>query len=186
MKNPGAYLYWAIIACEAAFWLVLLAALAARYRWRRQALGRALLFALPVVDTLLLVFTAWDLRSGASADFAHGLAAAYVGFTVAFGGILVAWADRQYAHRFAGGPAPAPAPSRGWSAVRYEFGLWLRSVIAWAITLTLVFALITFIDDARQTAALAEWPRFAVGGVILWFIFGPAWRLVFFRRGNST
>ena len=58
MKNPGAYLYWAIIACEAAFWLVLLAALVARCRWRRQPLSRALLFARLVVDFLLwsLVF----------------------------------------------------------------------------------------------------------------------------------
>jgi hypothetical protein len=50
LSNSSAYLYAAIVACEAAFWLVLLAALAARYLWRRSGLGRALLFALPVVD----------------------------------------------------------------------------------------------------------------------------------------
>jgi hypothetical protein len=182
LNHQAAYLYGAIIACEAAFWLVLVVALAARYLWRRKQLSRTLLLALPVVDLLLLVFTAFDLRSGTTADFAHGLATAYVGFTIAFGGILVAWADQRFAHRFAGGPAPSPAPDRGWPAVRHEFGLWLRSVVAWLITLSLLLALIAFIDDAARTEALEQWFRFAFGGVILWFVFGPAWSLVFFRR----
>lgn len=177
-----AYLYWAIITCEAAFWVVLLAALGARYLWRRSQLSRALLLGLPLIDLLLLVFTALDLRSGSTAEFAHGLATAYVGFTLAFGGILVAWADARFAHRFAGGVAPAPAPTRGWPAVRYELRLWLRSVIAWAITLALLSALVAFIDNREQTEALEPWFRFAGGGVILWFLFGPAWSLVFFRR----
>lgn len=186
LTSQSAYLYAAIIACEAAFWVVLAAALAARYLWRRAPLSRALLLALPGVDLLLLAFTAVDLRSGTPADFAHGLATAYVGFTIAFGGILVAWADQRFAHRFAGGPAPAPAPDRGWPAVRYEFGLWLRSVVAWIITLALVSALIACIDDQARTAALQEWFRFAFGGVILWFVFGPAWTLVFFRREKAV
>lgn len=180
MNHPA--VYFAIIACEAAFWMVLLAALAARYLWRRNQLSRALLLALPLVDLLLLVFTAFDLRSGTTADFAHGLATAYVGFTLAFGGILVAWADRRFAHRFAGGAVPPAAPDRGWSAVRYEFGLWLRCVVAWAITLVLLVALIAFVGDATRTRALEQWFRFAFVGVILWFLFGPAWSLVFFRR----
>ncbi|HEX6396657.1 MAG TPA: hypothetical protein VFZ95_04480 [Steroidobacteraceae bacterium] len=174
--------YFAIITCEAAFWVVLLMALAARYLWRRNQLSRTLLLALPVVDLLLLVFTAFDLRSGTTAGFAHGLATAYVGFTLAFGGIMVAWADRRFVHRFAGGPAPPPPPDRGWPVVRYEFGLWLRSVVAWVITLALLVALIAFVGDAEQTQALGQWFRFAFAGVILWFLFGPAWSLVFFRR----
>jgi hypothetical protein len=182
LNRNSAYLYGAIIACEAAFWVVLFAALALRYVWRRIELSRMLMLALPAVDLLLLAFTAFDLRSGTTADFAHGLATAYVGFTVAFGGILVAWADRHFAHRFAGGPAPAPAPERGWPAVRYEFGLWLRSVLAWVIALALVAALIAYVGDAARTEALGQWFRFAGGGIILWFVLGPAWRLVFFRR----
>jgi hypothetical protein len=185
MSSGNLYLYGAIIACEAAFWVVLVAALAARYLWRRLPLSRALLLALPLVDLLLLLFTAFDLRSGTIAGFAHGLATAYVGFTIAFGGILVAWADQRFAHRFAGGPAPAAVPDRGWSAVRYELGLWLRSVVAWCITLALLVALIAFVDDPVRTRGLEQWFRFAFGGVILWFVFGPAWSLVFFRRESA-
>lgn len=182
MNRNSAYLYSAIVACEAAFWVVLFAALAVRYVWRRIELSRMLMLALPATDLLLLAFTAFDLRSGTTADFAHGLATAYVGFTVAFGGILVAWADQRFAHRFAGGAAPLPAPERGWPAVRYEFGLWLRSVVAWIIALALVVALIALVDDPARTEALGQWFRFAGTAIIFWFVFGPAWRLVFFRR----
>lgn len=52
-----------------------------------------------------------DLRGGATAGFAHGLAAAYIGFSLAFGHSLIRWADVRFAHRFADGPPP-PEPAR--------------------------------------------------------------------------
>ena len=186
MPQQSLYLYALIIACEAAFWVVLAAALAARYLLKRMGLSRALLLALPAVDLLLLIFTAMDLRSGTPAAFAHGLATAYVGFTIAFGGIMVAWADQHFAHRFAGGPAPVPAPTRGWRAVRYEFALWLRSIVAWAITLVILLGLIAWIEDVTDTRELYLWFRLALGSVILWFVFGPAWSVVFFRREDAN
>lgn len=185
MPDDSIYLYALIIGCEAAFWVVLAAALAARYLLRRVHLSRVLLLALPVVDLLLLVFTAMDLRSGTRAAFAHGLATAYVGFTIAFGGTLVEWADQRFAHRFASGRAPVPAPTRGWPAVRYEFALWLRSIVAWFITLLLLVGLIAWVDDVTDTRELYLWFRIAFGSVILWFVFGPAWSVVFFRRETS-
>jgi hypothetical protein len=106
-------LYALIVACEVGFWVVLLVALVVRYLLLKEYLSRALLLCLPLIDLLLLVFTALDLRRGSTATFAHGLAAAYVGFTVAFGGMAVKWADAHFAHRFAAGPVPATAPSRG-------------------------------------------------------------------------
>ncbi|HTU68328.1 MAG TPA: hypothetical protein VMF52_20465 [Steroidobacteraceae bacterium] len=175
-------LYALIIVCEAAFWVVLLLALVSRYLLRREPVSRALLYSLPAIDLLLLAFTALDLRAGTTATFAHGLATAYIGFTLAFGGIMVAWADRHFAHRFAGGPVPAPAPNAGWPGVRYEFQLWFRCLVAWAIALALLVALIAYIDDAERTRELEDWFGIAVGSVFLWFVFGPVWRLVFFRR----
>ena len=182
MFTQSAYLYALIIACEAAFWFVLALALVARYVFRRMGLSRVLLFALPVVDLMLLVFTALDLRSGTPATFAHGLATAYVGFTVAFGGSLVDWADQRFAHRFAGGPPPVAAPSRGWRGVVYELKLWLRCIVAWVITLVLLVGLIAYIDRESDTQALYVWFRIAFVSVVLWFVFGPVWNLVFFRR----
>jgi hypothetical protein len=51
---------------------------------------------------LLLAATDFDLRSGSVATFAMGLAAAYLGFTIAFGGVTIDWADAVFARRFAG------------------------------------------------------------------------------------
>jgi hypothetical protein len=182
MLNQPAYLYWLIVGCEAAFWLVLVLALAARYLLRRARLSRVLLLALPAVDLLLLIFTAMDLRAGATAAFAHGLATAYVGFTIAFGPIVVDWTDQRFAHLFASGPPPVRAPTRGWPAVRYELALWLRCIVAWIVAIVLLIALIAYVDNEANTRDLYLWFRIAFGSVILWFVFGPAWSVVFFRR----
>jgi hypothetical protein len=186
MPASSAFLYWLIVGCEAAFWLVLVLALAARYLLRRESLSRALLFSLPVVDLLLLMFTAADLKAGTPATFAHGLATAYVGFTVAFGSVAVRWADQYFAHRFAGGPPPVKAPSQGWPAVRYELRLWLLSIVAWTIAIALLIALIAYLDNEAVTQPLHQWFRIAFGSVFFWFIFGPVWSLVFFRRTAKT
>jgi hypothetical protein len=182
MEAHAAYLYVLIVGCEVAFWLVLVGALAARYLLRRERLSWALLVSLPVIDLLLLMFTAIDLKAGTVATFAHGLATAYVGFTLAFGSVLVHWTDQRFAHRFAGGPTPDPAPSRGWAVVWYDIKLWLRSIVAWVIALALIVGLIAFIDNDDITQPLHVWFRFALGSVFFWFLFGPAWSVVFFRR----
>src|SRR5215813_11115023 len=102
-----------IVGGEIAFWVVLGAGLAARYllRWRR--VSTVLLIGVPLVDVVIFVATAVDLARGATADFSHGLAAAYIGFSVAFGPGLVRWADQRFAHRFAGGPPPWKPPKGG-------------------------------------------------------------------------
>lgn len=179
---PDYLLYALIVGCEAAFWLVLLLALVARYLLKRERQSRVLLYALPGIDLLLLTFTTVDLAGGTPATFAHGLAAAYVGFTLMFGSLAVKWADQRFAYWAKAGPPPEKAPSRGWAAVRYEFDLWFRSIAAWVITLILVVALIAYIDNEAITAKLNDWFRFAFGSMVLWFVFGPLWSLVFFRR----
>jgi hypothetical protein len=183
MSGESYVLYALIVGCEVAFWLVLLAALAVRYLLRRDALSRWLLLALPAIDLLLLAFTALDLRAGTTATFAHGLAAAYVGFTVAFGPIAIQWADAHFAHRFASGPVPPKAPSGGWAGVRYDFGLWLRCIVACVITVLLIEALVALVDNDAITGPLLDWHKHAFGCVLLWFFFGPVWSLFLVRRG---
>lgn len=184
--SVSSYLYVLIVACEAAFWVVVLLALAARYFLKRERLSRTLLFSLPAIDLLLLVLTALDLRSGTPPAFAHGLATAYVGFTIAFGSIAIGWADAHFAHRFIGGPKPVGAPTRGWPIVRYDLDLWVRSLVAWAIALALVTALIAWLDDRARTEPLEQWYRVAFGSAVLWFVFGPLWSLLFhsWRRSD--
>lgn len=109
-----------IASAEVAFWVVLAAGLAARYLLRRPRLGAVLLLGVPLIDVLLLIATTIDLRDGATASSAHGLAFAYLGFTVAFGHSVIRWADQRFAHRFAGGPPPQRPPKYGREKVLYE------------------------------------------------------------------
>jgi len=172
-------LYLLIIGCEVSFWLMLALGLAARYLLQRKTLSHILLLSLPVLDLALLFFTAIDLGSGTQASFAHGLAAAYVGFTVAFGKLAVSWADQRFAHWFADAPTPSRAPTRGWPALRYELLLWFRCLVALAITIVLLFGLIVFCNNESATESLNDVFCIAIGCAIIWFIFGPAWTLAF-------
>ena len=158
MPNHSTYLYALIVGCEVAFWLLLVLALFVRYLLQRDSLSRVLLLSLP---------------------------AAYVGFTIAFGGILVEWADQRFAHRFAGGPPPVTSPTRGWPAVKCELALWLRCIVAAVITVALLIALIAYVDNEAKTKALYAWFSIAMGSVVMWFVFGPLWSLLFFRRSEA-
>ena len=182
MTTTASHLYWLVVGCEVGFWLILIAALTVRYLLHRERLSRSLLLALPALDFLLLAFAVADLRAGTYATFAHGLAAAYVGFTIAFGSIAVVWADQRFAHTFAGGPKPKGPPRHRWPAVRYELGLWVRCIIAAILTMGLLVAMIAIVDNDPVTEALREWFRIAIGCIIFWFFFGPVWTLLFFRR----
>lgn len=182
MPTQSFVLYLLIIGCEVAFWLVLLLSLAVRYLLKREVLSRWLLRTLPLIDLLLLVFTAWDLNAGSPATFAHGLAAVYVGFTIAFGSTMIRWADERFAYRFASGPAPARTPKTGWRAVRFELELWGRCIGAWVLALGLIEALIAYVGNDAVTQSLRVWYTHGFACIFFWFVFGPAWSLVFFRR----
>ncbi|MDI5944050.1 hypothetical protein QLR68_39155, partial [Micromonospora sp. DH15] len=121
-----------IVGCEIGFWVLLVAGLVARYPLRRPRLGAALLVCVPLVDLVLLAAAALDLRRGATADATHGLAAAYLGFSVAFGHSLIRWADQRFAHRFAGGPPPVRPPRYGWARARHEWREWAMGLLGWA------------------------------------------------------
>lgn len=148
-----------IVACEVMFWVFLLSGLTARYVLRRQRLGAALLVAAPLVDLVLLVASAVDLRRGGDATLAHSLAAVYIGVSVGFGHSMVRWADVRFAHRYAGGPAPAPKPKWGRAHAAYERKALLRHVVAWAVGCGLLGAAILLIGDASRTEALFNTAR---------------------------
>jgi hypothetical protein len=179
-------LYALIFACEVGFWLVLGSGLAFRYILRWNRLSWLCLLSLPLIDLALLAFTILDLRSGAIATTAHGLATAYIGFTVAFGAKAIAWADQKFAQKFASTP-PTVSPTRyGWAEVRHELELWARCLLAVAIIYLLLFAMIKMLNRPDQTQALEEWYPLAKGTAFFWFLFGPLWSLIFFKRATST
>jgi len=153
----------AIVVCEVLFWVAILGGLAARYLLRRARFGAALLILAPVIDAVLLALVAVDLLGGATASWQHGLAAIYVGISVAYGKRMVAWADVRFAHRFAGGPAPERL-----TGMRYTLKCW-RDVLLTALAVGIAAAILGFIillvNDAERTAALSGY--FGILGIIL-------------------
>jgi hypothetical protein len=145
-----------IVACEIAFWVVLLSGLTARYVLRRPRLGAALLVATPLVDVALLTFTVLDLRAGATASVVHGLAAVYLGVSVAFGHSMVRWADARFAHRFAGASAPEPPPRTGRAHAARQRRAWARHLAAWATGVGLLLGGVALVGDSARTEALVQ------------------------------
>ncbi len=170
-----------IVGCEIAFWLFLLSGLLVRYLFDLKRLSSALLICVPLVDVVLLAATTIDLSRGAVATYAHGLAAAYIGFSVAFGSVTIGWVDAWFAYKYAGAKRPASAPTHGWKLIRSEIFWWLRCVLAVAVTQTLVYAAIFFVDDPHRTEQLNLWLKIPLFTVVLWFIFGPLWVILFHR-----
>ncbi len=93
--------------------MLLAAGLATRYVLRMPKTGAALLLCEPLLEVVLLVATAVDLRSGAEPSWRHGLAALYIGYTAGHGHRTVKWPDGHAAHRFGGAPRPAGPPRYG-------------------------------------------------------------------------
>lgn len=145
---------WLIIACEVGFWVFVLAGLFARYILKKRKLGAWLLVCTPVVDVVLLVATVIDLKNGAVATTVHGIAAIYIGASIAYGHQMIKWADRQFQYRFSNGEKPEKIKKYGGEKARQERVGWYRHVLAWAIGASLLSAIIWYIDDPVQTEAL--------------------------------
>ncbi|MWB98514.1 hypothetical protein [Agromyces seonyuensis] len=147
----------AIAVCEIAFWVAIVAGLAARYLFRAPRTGAALLVLAPVIDGVLLVLVAVDLLGGGTASWQHGLAALYIGISIAYGKRMVAWADARFAHRFANGPAPARLNGRAYTAKCW--GDVLRTGAAAAIAAGILGGLILLVGDSSRTDALLPFFR---------------------------
>lgn len=152
-----------IVACEIGFWVLVLLGLIARYPLRRPRLGLVLLALTPVVDLVLLAATAIDLSRGATATIFHGLAAVYLGFSVAYGHKMISWADSRFAHRFADGPAPAKRYGRAYAVESWRDAL--RTGIAVAIAAGVLWALISVSGDAERSEALNG--MFGILGIVM-------------------
>lgn len=168
-----------IIACEIGFWAVLGAGLGARYLLRMRKLSSILLLCVPLLDLVLLGLITWDLVvNGATADFAHGLGAVYLGFTVAFGHQIIGRADGWFAHRFAGGPEPVKPPKSGPAHIRYEWGQWARMLVCAVIATAVIGLIVLLVGDATRTAELTGW----IGRVWLvtgiWLVGWPVWATI--------
>lgn len=171
-ENPVAAV---IVACEIGLWVLLGAGLMLRYVFRWRFLSALVLWSIPLLDVVLVVATALDLRGGAQVGMIHGLAAVYLGFSVAFGPAIVRWADARFAHRFAGGPAPVRPPKGGPGRYAYLMREWYRVVNAAAITSVTLLVLVVLFAPPEGREALLWWIGRVWVVVGLWYVFGPLW-----------
>ncbi|MEN8650887.1 hypothetical protein ABCR94_09665 [Streptomyces sp. 21So2-11] len=146
-----------IVICEVGFWVLLAAGLALRYVARMPRTGAAVLLMEPLLEVVLLVVTAIDLKNGAEPGTVHGLAAVYIGFTLAMGHRAIKWADARVSHRFFGGPPPVAPPKYGMARAVNEWKVAGRWVLAAAIALGLLQAAIWYVGGDGEVGSLRTW-----------------------------
>jgi hypothetical protein len=132
----------------------------------------------PLADVVLLAVTAIDLAGGGRADWTHGLAALYLGFSVVFGPSFVREADRRFARRFAGARSEASPRARADERLAAHWRLWARCLLASALACGVLGGLVLVAGEPERTRALwAGGGWFAQLGVlcILWLLLGPVW-----------
>jgi hypothetical protein len=164
-----------IVACEIGLWVLLGLGLVTRYLLRLRTPSTLLLAAIPLLDVVLVVAVTLDLLRGAEPRSVHGLAALYLGSSVAFGPSIVRWADVRFAHRFAGGPPPVK-PAKGTpERVAALWREWNRVVVAAAIASVVLGGLILFVATPEQSGLLSWWIGRAWAVVGIWLVAGPLW-----------
>ncbi|MER7044118.1 hypothetical protein [Streptomyces jumonjinensis] len=146
-----------IVVCEVGFWVLLAAGLAARYALRMPRLGMGLLLCEPLLEVVLLIATAVDLRNGAEPGWGHGLAALYIGYTVGHGHRTVVWLDGHAAHRLGGAPPPPKPPRYGMARARHEAKVWSGTLLGAAVATALLQLAIWYVDDASRSGSLEGW-----------------------------
>lgn len=144
---------WLIVGAEIAFWVVIFLGLIIRYVLKKKGLGLFFLALTPVIDLILLIATAVDLYNGATASTVHGIAAIYLGVSIAFGKSLIQWADRQFTY-YVLKTGTKPVKKYGYSYARHQIKGSLQHVLAFAIGAAFIFGIHYFIGDPERTANL--------------------------------
>lgn len=146
---------WLIIACEVGFWIVIIAGLFIRYFLKKKTLGLIFLAMTPIIDILLLVATTIDLMRGATATSIHGIAAIYIGISIAYGKSMIAWADQKFKfHIMKDGTKPLK--KYGYDHAKQEAKGAFRHVLAFIIGATFLFIMIKVINEPSKTNALLD------------------------------
>lgn len=148
------FVAWAIVACEIAFWVVILLGLVTRYIFKQQRLGFAFLALTPLIDLFLLITTSVDLYRGATASLAHALAAVYIGISLIFGKSMIAWADERFRY-YVTKQGPQPRKRYGMEYAKHYLKSWGQHVLSYLIGAGILAGLIYLIDDPARTEALS-------------------------------
>ncbi|MZD08628.1 hypothetical protein GTW43_26630 [Streptomyces sp. SID5785] len=147
-----------IVICEVAFWVLLAAGLALRYGAKMPRASVAVLLCEPLLEAVLFVVTVIDLKNGAEPDWKHGLAAAYIGYSIALGHYTITWVDVRVAHRFAGGPPPH-TPKYGAARAVHEWKIAGRWTLASLIAIGLLQGAAWYVGGDGDVGSLHAWQQ---------------------------
>jgi hypothetical protein len=153
-----------IITAEIAFWIVILIGLVCRYRFKKPKLSIIFFALTPVIDLLLVLLTAMDLRAGTPASISHGIAAVYIGVSIAYGKTMITWADEKFQQWFLKLPVEKKRLT-GLAKGIHEIKMLGLHVIAYVISASLLYAMIVFIGQLTDTSSLLQVMK--VWGIIL-------------------
>lgn len=138
-------LFW-IIAAEIAFWIVIVAGLFSRYILNLKKLSIFFFLLTPIIDLALLILTAIDLKSGATASTAHGVAAIYIGVSIAYGKSMIAWADSKFQSWILKKPSKKKGLF-GKEKAKYEVKMWFRHLLSYVIGGSLLGLMILYVGE---------------------------------------
>ncbi|WP_405099468.1 hypothetical protein [Oceanobacillus sp. FSL H7-0719] len=147
------FIAWLIVACEIAFWVVIILGLCLRYIFKKDKLGLFFLALTPVIDLLLLIITGMDLYRGATATAAHAIAAVYIGVSIGFGKSMIKWADERFRY-YVAKEGTKPIKLYGMEYSIHNLKGWGKHVLSYVIGAGFLAGLIYLINDADRTEAL--------------------------------
>lgn len=147
------FIAWMIVACEIAFWVVILLGLTIRYVFKKNKLSIFFFALTPVIDLLLLGLTSYDLYRGGTATIAHGIAAIYIGVSVAYGKSMIDWADSRFRYYILR-KGEKPQRLKGSEFSRNERKNLLRHYAAFLIGGSMLGLIIFLIKDPVRTESL--------------------------------
>ena len=163
----------AILACEIGFWVAIALGLITRYPLNRPRLGKALLYSTPLIDVLLLSFVVIHLRSGVEPHLTHGIAALYIGFSIAFGHQVIERADRTYRRKI--NKESVPEPQRG-TPMQREIQSFGRALLAAAVAAAIIEITILAASNPMVAKTLRSWHQTLLIILGIWLVAGPVWQ----------
>ncbi|MGE7922473.1 hypothetical protein ACQKND_04730 [Viridibacillus arvi] len=167
-----------IIGAEIAFWLLIIAGLVLRYILKLRRVSIWVLAATPLIDLVLIVLTALDLKNGATANAFHGLSAIYIGVSIAYGKQMIDWADQQF-KRFILKTGERPKKLYGKEKGKREALGFVKHIIAYAIGALIIWGMLLILGKDEQTIALYQvWKLWSIvliidGLISISYVFFP-------------
>ncbi|OXS73479.1 hypothetical protein B1B04_12195 [Lysinibacillus sp. KCTC 33748] len=144
-----------IITAEISFWIVIIIGLICRYVFNMPKLSIFFFALTPVIDLFLVILTAMDLKAGTPASTSHGIAAIYIGVSIAFSKTMITWADEKFQKWFLKSNQKNE-PLTGVKKGKHEIKMLSQHIGAFIIGAGLLYAMSLFVGSNSDTSPLFQ------------------------------